>query len=126
MQRLFEDEPYINSRPFKPVEVNYLFELVSLNTAHITMHSGNKKYIVVAIDQFKRCIEVGILTNEKSQSIMNFIEREILMRHGCLLRIQTDGGKNMCLQGLIISFPSSIYHEVAALTTLRVMERLNN
>ena len=39
--------PFINFRPLKHVEMNYFFELVSLDTAHITMPSGNKKYIVV-------------------------------------------------------------------------------
>ena len=62
--------PYTNFRSFNPVEASYPFELVSLDTAHITMPSGNKKYIVVAIDHFTRLIEVAILTNETSQSIM--------------------------------------------------------
>ena len=35
--------PFINFRPLKPVEVNYPFELVSLDTAHVTMPSGNKE-----------------------------------------------------------------------------------
>ena len=35
---------FINFCPLKPVEVNYPFELVSLDTAHITMPSGNKRY----------------------------------------------------------------------------------
>ena len=65
--------PFTNFRPLKPVEVSYPFELVSLDTEHITMPSGNKKYIVVAIDHFTHWIEVAILTNETSQSIMNFI-----------------------------------------------------
>ena len=69
--------PFINFRLLKPVEVNYPFELASLDTAHVTMPSGNKKYIVVVIDHFTQWIEVGILTNKTSQSIMNFIEREI-------------------------------------------------
>ena len=41
--------PFINFRLSKPVEVNYPFELVSLDTAHVTMPSGNKKYIVVVL-----------------------------------------------------------------------------
>ena len=44
--------PFINFRPLKPVKVNYSVELVSLDTAHIIMPSGNKKCIVVAIDHF--------------------------------------------------------------------------
>ena len=44
--------PFINFRPLKPVEVNYPSKLVSLDTAHINMPSGNKKYIVVAINCF--------------------------------------------------------------------------
>ena len=68
--------PYINIRPLKPVEVNYPFELVSLDTAHVTKPSGNKKYIVIAIDHFACWIDVTILTSETSQTIMNFIEPE--------------------------------------------------
>ena len=44
--------PFIKFRPLKPVEVNYPFESVPLDTVHVTMPSGNKKYIVVAIDHF--------------------------------------------------------------------------
>ena len=83
---------FINFRLLKPYEVNYPFELVSLDTAHVTMPSGYKKYIVVAIDHFMQWIKVGILTNRKIQSIVNFIELEILVSHRCLSRIQTDGG----------------------------------
>ena len=69
--------PFINFRPLKPIEVNHPFEPVSLNTAHVTMPSGNKIYIVVAIDHFTQWIEVTILTNQTSQSIMKFIEQDI-------------------------------------------------
>ena len=58
---------FINFRPLKPVEVNYLFKLVSLGTAHITMPSGNKKYIVVAIDHYTQWIEVEVFTNKTIQ-----------------------------------------------------------
>ena len=92
--------PFINFRPLKPVEVSYPFELVSLDTVHVTIPSGTNKYIVVAIEHFTQWIEVGILTNKTSQSIMLFIEREILMRHGCPLRIQTDGGKPYVSSGI--------------------------
>ena len=88
---------------------------MSLDTAHITMPSGNKKYIVVAIDHFTRWIEVAILTNETSQSIMNFIESEILMRHGCPKRIQTDGGKPYVSSGIKNFFAKfNVTHDIAA------------
>ena len=107
--------PFINFRLLKPVEVNYPFEQVSLDNAHVTMPSGNKKYIVVAIDHFTCWIEVTILTNKTSQSIMNFIEQEILMRHGCPKRIQTDGGKLYMSAGINSLFAKfNIVHEVAA------------
>ena len=73
--------PFINFRPLKPVETHYPFELVSLDTAHVTMPLGNKKYIVVAIDHYTRWIEATIVTKETSQSILSFIEQDILMRH---------------------------------------------
>ena len=68
--------PFINFRPLKPVEVNYPFELVSLDTAHFTMPSGNKKYIMVTIDHFMRWIEVTILTIKTSQSILNLLNKK--------------------------------------------------
>ena len=52
--------PLINFKPLKLVEVSYPFELVSQDTTHITMHSRNRKYIVVANDHFMRWIEVKI------------------------------------------------------------------
>ena len=62
MQRLFKDEPLHKLQAIKPVEVKYSFKLVSLDTAHVTMPLGNKKYIVVATDHFKQSIDLGILT----------------------------------------------------------------
>ena len=107
--------PFINFCPLKPVEVNYPFELVSLDTAHITLPSGNKKHIVVALDHFTQWIEVAILTYETSKSIMNFNEQEILMRHGCLKRIQIDGGKPYISAELNSFFDKfNIVHEVSA------------
>ena len=93
MQCLFKNKPFTNFWLLKPVEVIYHIELVSIDTAHITMPTGNKNYIVVEIDLFNFWIKVAILKNETSQSIINFIEREILLRLGCPKRIQTDGGK---------------------------------
>ena len=82
---------------------------------------------MVVIEQFTQWIEVGILTNETSQSIMNFIKREILMRHGCPSRIQTDGGKPYVSAGINNFFAKfNIVHVVAAPRTLKVMEWLNN
>ena len=56
--------PLTSFMPLKPVEVSYPFKLVSLDTAHITMPSGNKEYIVVEIDYFTCLIEEAILTNK--------------------------------------------------------------
>ena len=53
--------PFINFRLLSPVEVSYPFELVSLDTAHVTLPLGNKKCIAVTIDHFMQWIEVGDL-----------------------------------------------------------------
>ena len=46
---------------------------------------------------------------------MNFIEQEILMRHGCPKRIQTDGGKLYVSAGINSFFDKfNILHEVSA------------
>ena len=59
--------------------------------------------------------EVAILTHETSQSIMNFIEQEILMRHGCPKSTQTDGGKPYVIAGINSFFDKfNIVHEVSA------------
>ena len=83
----------------KPVEVKYPFELVSLDTAHITMPSGNKKYIVGEVDHFNQWIEVAILTHETSKSIMNFIEQEYWWGM-CPSMIQNYVGKPYVLVGI--------------------------
>ena len=107
--------PFINFRPLKPVETHYPFELVSLDTAHVTMPLGNKKYIVVAIDHYTRWIEATIVTKETLQSIMSFIEQDTLMRHRCPKRIQTDGGKPYVLSRINSFFAKyNIAHEVSA------------
>ena len=55
------------------------------------------------------------MTHETSQSIMNFVERELLMRHGCPKRTQTDGGKPYVLAGINSFFDKFIIvHEFSA------------
>ena len=95
---------------------------MSLDTAHINMPSGNKKYIVVAIDLFTFWIEVTILTNKFLQSIMNFTEQEILIRHRCPKRIHTDDGKPYVSAGINSFFANSILlMKLPPLTTQKVM-----
>ena len=114
MQCLSLNQSFFNFCPLSPVEVNYPFELVSLDTARITMPSGNKKYIVVVRDHLTQWIEVAILTHETSESNIGFIEQEILMRHGCPKRIQTDGGKPYVSAGINSFFDKfNIVHEVS-------------
>ena len=97
------------------METHYLFELVSLDTAHFTTPLGNKKYIVVAIDHYTRWIKATIVTMETSQSIMSFIKQDILMRHGCPKQTQTDGGKPYILLGINSFFAKhNIAHKVSA------------
>ena len=67
--------PFINFRPLKLLKL-ITINIVSLDTAHITMPSGIKKYIVVANDHFTCRIEVKILTNESSQSKMNLLNKK--------------------------------------------------
>ncbi len=81
-----------NHRPLKPIETHHPFELVSLDTGQLTFGNGKKVYFVVAIDHFTRWVEAQVLHEENSKSIMEFIMNNILLRHGCPERIQTDGG----------------------------------
>ena len=45
---------------------------MSPDTANIIMPSGNKNYVVVVIDHFLQWFGVYVLTNNTSQSIVNF------------------------------------------------------
>ena len=47
---------------------------------------------MVAINHFTGWVEAQVLHEENSKSIMEFIINNILFRHGCPARIQTDGG----------------------------------
>ena len=64
---------FIKFWPLRPMETQHLFELVSLDMAHFTMPLGNKKYIVVVIEYYKRWIKATIVTKETTQSIVSFI-----------------------------------------------------
>ena len=70
---------------------------------------------MVAIDHFMRWTKLTILTNETLQSISNFIEQEISMRHRCPRKVQTDGGKPYVSAGINSFFArNNIIHKVAA------------
>ena len=70
---------------------------------------------MVAIDHFTQWITKTILTHETSQSIIDFIEWQILMRHGCLSRIQTDSGKPYMYAGINKFLEKfNIVHKVSA------------
>ena len=87
MQCLFKDNPFIYFRLLETFEKDYLSKLVLLDTTHITINSGNKKFIVVTFDHFAHLIKIGVLTKETSNSLINFIECEILMIQRILLKI---------------------------------------
>ena len=67
--------------------------MVSLDTGVITYGNDQKFSFVVAVDHFTRWIEVRALTHETSEEIIQFIKDFIIFCHGCLAKIQTDGGK---------------------------------
>ncbi len=81
-----------NYCPLKPIEMHYSFELVSLDAGQLNFGNRKKVYFVVDIDHFTRWVEAQVLHEENSKSIMEFIMHNILFRHGCPARIQTDGG----------------------------------
>ena len=64
---------------------------MSLDTSQITFGNGKKVYFVVAIDHFTRWVKAQVWHEENLKAIMEFIINNILFRHGCPARIQTDG-----------------------------------
>ena len=76
-----------NPFPLKPIETRYPFELVSLDTGHLTFGKGKKVYFVVTIDHFTRWVEAQVLHEENLKSIMEFIMNNVFFRHRCPARI---------------------------------------
>ena len=48
----------ISYQPLKPISVNYLFQLVLLDTGHIVSPDRKQYYFVLAIDHFTQWVEV--------------------------------------------------------------------
>ena len=90
----------VGYRPLRPIETHYPFEIVSLDTGHVTLPNGSREYFVIAVDHFTKWVEVQAFTQETSKNIMEFIAEEIIQRHGCPQKIQTDGGKPYVSQAI--------------------------
>lgn len=42
----------------RPIKTQYHFEIVTIDTGHITILSGRKEYFLVAVDSFTKWVEV--------------------------------------------------------------------
>src|SRR6266508_1220228 len=58
----------------------------------LTETSRENKYIVIAIDYFKKYPKAKALTNTNAKSVANFIYEDIICRHGCPRKIISDKG----------------------------------
>ena len=107
-----------NRHPLRPIGAQYPFEMISLDTGHVTLESGRREYFVLAIDHFTKWVEVQALTKETGTSLANFLRHAIIFRHGCPEKILTDNGpayagkifKQECLKWGIRQFSAATYH----------------
>ena len=63
--------------------------------------SGNgKKYILVAIDSFTKDIELKAVADQSAITVMNFMLKNVVSRHGVPQEVLTDNGTNFIADGV--------------------------
>ena len=123
----------------RPVETQYPFELVVMDTGHVTLPSGRKEYFLVAVNSFTKWVEVRAVSSETGAAVALFLREEVIERHGCPERLLSDNGSPYVGQAMQVEcawwgihhHTSAPYHpetnglaERTIGTLKRIMERL--
>lgn len=79
----------------QPIEVHSPFHTVGMDIVGPFKNSRGYKYIIVAIDYLTKFVEAKPLRNIEATTVQKFIERRIVLKHGCPATIITDRGTQM-------------------------------
>ena len=82
------------------VNAVYPHRMVSLDIGVVTYGNNQKFSFVVAVNHFKRWIEVQVLMHETLEEIIQFIKDHIKLLTLMPAKIQTDGGKPYVLNAI--------------------------
>lgn len=75
--------------PLRPIDSRYLFEMISLDTGHVTLNSGQREYFMVAIDHFTKWFNVQALIKETGNVLALFLRHAISFQHKCPEKLLT-------------------------------------
>lgn len=67
----------------QPIETQYIFELVIIDTRHVTLPSGRNKYFLMAVNSFTKWAELCAVGSETGITIAQFLREEVIKRHVC-------------------------------------------
>lgn len=79
----------------QPIEVHSPFHTVGMDIIGPFKTSRGYKYIIVAIDYLTKFVEAKPLRNIEAPTVQRFVERRIILKHGCPATIITDRGTQM-------------------------------
>lgn len=108
--------------PMVPIEVEGPFDRIGIDfVGPLPVTSRGNQFILVATDYFTKYPEARATFNNRAATVAQFIFEEIICRHGCPKKIQTDRGshfncqlvKELCNQFNIKYIPVSPYHPQA-------------
>lgn len=122
----------------QPVEVDTAFHTVGLDIVGPLQPSRRCRWIIVAIDYLTKFIEAKAVTNTEARTVQKFIERRIILKHGCPAVLITDRGTQMMAKSTekylehrgIRHSPTTAYHPAGnglverANKTLKAMLRM--
>lgn len=105
----------------QPIEVHSPFHTIGLDIVGPFKSSRGYKYIIVAIDYLTKFVEAKPVRNIEAVTVQKFIERRIILKHGCPAVIITDRGTQMMAKSTaaylqhrgIRHSPTTAYHPAA-------------
>lgn len=66
----------------RPIETQYPYELVMMNTGHISIPSGRKEHFLLAVESFTKWEEIRAVSSETGEAVAKSLREEIIERHG--------------------------------------------
>ncbi|CAG8555675.1 11033_t:CDS:1 [Paraglomus occultum] len=107
------------SEPLRPIPITGLFEHWGIDlVGPVNTSKNGHTYMIVAIDYFSKWAEVAALSTKDASSVVAFVTRRIICRHGIPSEITTDNGaefvnsqfESLCKKNRIKQIKTTPYH----------------